>query len=140
MTVGEAITRVDNLKPNQYGTEDKVHWLATLDGKIVREVMAGHEGAEAVVEGFAGYDPATDLDKEMLVAEPYADLYLHHLMAQIDYHNAEMTRYNNSMVMFNMAFSAYAAWYNRTHMPLQQNHVRTSIAGDGVRRQAGWEV
>ena len=42
------------------------------------------------------------------------------MAAQVDYHNAEFARYNNSMVMYNMLLAEYANWINRTHMPAQR--------------------
>ena len=69
------------------------------------------------------YDPEQDMDTVLMVPEPYSDVYVKYLAAQIDYHNAEFARYNNSMVMYNMALTAFADWYNRTHMPLQNNYI-----------------
>jgi len=124
MTISEAITQVDRVKPNQYETAEKVRWLSTLDGKIANEALSWHEGAG---EPFEGYDPGGDLDVPLLVPEPYSDLYLHWLFAQVDYHNSETARYQNSMMMFNMAYATFADWYNRTHRPKQDNRVRISL-------------
>jgi len=124
MTINEAITRADRVKPNQYETAEKVRWLSTLDGKIRREMMAWHEGADGP---FAAYDPDGDLDVPLLVPEPYDELYMHWLFAQVDYHNNEIDRFNNCMVMFNMAYATFADWYNRTHRPRQEHFVRTSL-------------
>ena len=49
--------------------------------------------------------------------EPYADVYIKYLFAQIDFVNAEFARYNNSAAMYNTALSAYANFYRRTHLP-----------------------
>ena len=34
MTIREAIELVDRLKPNQYGSADKLRWLSELDGAV----------------------------------------------------------------------------------------------------------
>ena len=34
MTIREAIELVDRLKPNQYGSADKLRWLSELDGAM----------------------------------------------------------------------------------------------------------
>lgn len=123
MTIHEAIAQVDRVKPNQYETAEKVRWLARLDGLLASEIMSGREGAP---EGFAAYDPDGDLDAALLVPEPYTEIYGAYLCAQIDYHNGELARYNNSMVTYNMALSAFADWYNRTHRAAQRP-VRVSL-------------
>lgn len=116
MTINEAINRVDTLKPNGYGIEQKVQWLSDLDGIIKTELIDTHKGSEAVT--FVGYDDNTPRDTVLLVPAPYDDIYRYYLEAQIDYANNEYGRYNNSMAMYNTAYAAYAKYYNSGHMPL----------------------
>lgn len=121
MTIREALEKVDKLKPNQFEDAEKVRWLNALDATVKAEIINTHEGAELVT--FDGYDEDTDTDTELLVPPPHSDIYLHYLFAQIDFNNAEYTRYNNSISMFNSKYSEFAAYYNRTHMPLQNNSI-----------------
>ena len=115
MTILEAINRVDSTKPNSYTQVEKVDWLSTLDGIIKNEIIDTHEGGEDVV--FAGYDADTSLDTELLVPAPYDDIYIRWLEARIDYANGEFGKYNNSLTAYNDAYSLYAKYYNRKHMP-----------------------
>lgn len=119
MTIIEAINRIDSLKPNTFEQLDKIKWLSTLDGIIKNEIIDTHEGAESVI--FNGYDLETPLDTVMIVPAPYDDIYLKWLEAQIDYTNGETSRYQNSMTMYNNAYSAFERYYNRTHMPKSKN-------------------
>lgn len=119
MTLMEAISRVDNIKPNRYTQVEKVKWLSTLDGIIKAEIIDTHEGGEGVT--FAAYDDVTDLMKELLVPAPYDEMYIRWLEAQIDYANGEYGKYNNSITMYNTAYSAYEKYYNRIHKPIQKN-------------------
>ena len=121
MKIHEAIEITDRQKPNGYEREDKVHWLDQLDRRIFRELIATHEGG---AESFGGYTPYTDDGTELLAEEAYSDLYIKWLMAQIDFANSEIQRYNNSVMMFNSLYQDYADTYNRTHMPKQDNYVR----------------
>ena len=117
MTIQEAIARVDELMPNQYSTEQKIHWLSTLDGKIFHEVIMTHHGAAFAYYPFEGYE--TD-DEELLVKPPYADdVYGYYLQSRIAEANSEWGKYNQLSELFNAAYSDYTAWYNRTHMPVQ---------------------
>lgn len=116
MTIIEAISRIDTIKPNSYAQHEKVKWLSTLDGIIKAEIIDTHEGAENVT--FDGYNEDTALKTELLVPAPYDEVYLFWLESKIDYWNGEMGKYNNSVLMYNTAYSAYEKFYNRTHMAL----------------------
>lgn len=121
MTLQEALAACDRMKPNACSETDKRRWLSDLDGLIDHEILAAHEGSPAP---FSGYDDATPGDTVLLVPEPYADVYIKYLFAQIDFVNAEFARYNNSAAMYNTALSAYANFYRRTHLPLQPNRLK----------------
>ena len=116
MTIIEAINRLDALKFNTYSQSEKVEWLSSLDRRIRKEIIDTHDGAPDTE--FSGYDDDTPVSTELLVPAPYDEVYLRWMEAQIDYHNGEFGRYNNSVTMFNNAYSAYERSYNRTHMPL----------------------
>ena len=115
MTIMDAINRIDILKPNRYEQSEKMKWLSTLDSRINSEIFAMHEGDEGA--SFKGYTEETALTTELLVHSPYDEMYLYWLEAQIDYWNGEYAKYNNSIEMFNTAYTAYSNHYNRTHMP-----------------------
>lgn len=115
MTIMDAIYRIDELKPNSYSQTEKIKWLSSLDGIIKKEIIDTHEGGEDIE--FSEYGEYQDLSTPLLVPAPYDDIYLRWLEAQIDYTNGEYGKYNNSIAMYNTAYSAYANHYNRTHMP-----------------------
>ena len=73
MTIREALETVDRLKPNQYGSADKLRWLSELDGAVYREILTQHE---MDVPAFAGYTPEADLDGTvLLIAWPYDEIH-----------------------------------------------------------------
>ena len=115
MKIIEAIQKVDALKPNNYSQEDKIKWLSTLDGIIKKEIIDTHEGGSTIE--FNGYDTSS-LEIKLLVPAPYDDIYIKWLEAQINYNIGEIGKYNNSMTMYNSAYSTYERYYNRTHMPI----------------------
>ena len=116
MTIIEAINRIDSLKPNSYSTEDKIAWLSIVDGDVKENIINTHEGSDKVA--FNGYTEDTPLDTVLLVPAPYDDIYIKWLEAQIDYANGETKRFNNSIIMYNTAYSAFSRYYNRNHMPI----------------------
>lgn len=116
MTIEQAVTMVDRMRPNQYDHETKVRWLSKLDGMVWLEVLCTH--ACNPVKVFRGYDDALP-DTPLLVPEPYADdVYNYYLQTQIDKENGEIAKYNQTMALFNSAYKTFADWYNRTHLPL----------------------
>lgn len=115
MTLMEALFRIDEVKPNSYSPSEKTKWISTLDGIIKSEIIDTHEDGENVV--FKAYDADSDLATPLLVPPPYDDIYIRWLEMQIDYANGEYGKYNNSITMYNTAYTAYANYYNRTHMP-----------------------
>ena len=115
MTIMEALHRIDSIKPNSYGQSEKIKWLSTLDGIVMKEVIDTHEGGEDVA--FNGYTDNTDLTISLLIPAPHDEVYIRYLEMQIDYTNGEYGKYNNSVAMYNEAYSAFKRHYNRTHMP-----------------------
>lgn len=133
MTIATAISETDALKPNQYTNSQKVKWLSQIDLQIKLEIINAHEGYETIPDlgldeageqiPFTGYTDATVTTTELLVPDPYSVIYIRWLCAQIDFYNNEITRFNNTVMMYNTALQEYSAWYNRTHMPLQPNTI-----------------
>ena len=116
MTIREAMEIADRLKPNAYEKEDKLRWLSELDGAVYTEILKNHW---PVPEAFSGYPEHTDLETVLLIPYPFEEIYRWYLEMKMDDANAELERYNNSAAKYNTYYQAFAAWYNRTHMPKQ---------------------
>ena len=116
MTIIEAITRVDALKPNVYKQSEKIAWLSSLDAFIKTTIVDTHKGGEEI--SFSDYDESTPLTTELIVPSPYDELYLFWLEAKIDYYDREFKKYNNTMAMYQAALEKFESYYVRTHMPI----------------------
>jgi len=112
MTIQDVLARVAELKPSQYTEEQLVRWISVLELIAYEEVVQWHA---VDAERPSAYDPEEDMDTELRIPDPYSEVYIHWLIAQIDYHNGDMARYQNSMIAYNSAYSTYADWYNRQH-------------------------
>lgn len=117
MTIKECIDTVDNIKPNQYETKEKVLWLSFIDEIIINDVLKTHEGYDGRYDDFAGYSE-DKLSIPLIVPSPYDRLYTAYLKMKIDGENGETARYNNSAAMFNTYMMEFRKYYNKTHMPL----------------------
>lgn len=120
MTIRQAIDRLDALMFNTFSRADKVMWLSRLDTEVKKTIIDTHAGAEMV--SFSGYTDKTPEDTELLIPEPYDDVYLKYMEAQIHYYNGENGKFNTAMLMYNAAFSDFESYYNRTHMPLSRGN------------------
>ncbi len=119
MTIENAIYRIRQIKPNEYPDDQLVEWLSNLDKQVWDEVVYWHESDMP--------EPPTytmdDLSVQLLIPEPFSDVYVKYLCMEIDFYNNEITRYNNSSVAFGKALSNYADWFNRRHLPKQSVYV-----------------
>lgn len=116
MTIAEAISLVDKLKPNQYTEVMKKNWLSKLDGLVFKEVFQTHE--DNPIASFEGYEEA-GMETELLIPYPYdEDIYNYFLQASMDKENGETAKYNQSITLYNNAFLTFQNWYNRTHKPI----------------------
>ncbi len=119
MTINELLTEIDEVMPHQYDDALLIKWLSNLEGKIVLEVFATHEVLEDEPNpsDFHGYTDS-DIGAELLVKEPFTDLYRFYLMSQICFANQEVDRYTNEMIMFNASYNSFTSYWNSTHKPL----------------------
>ena len=117
MTITEAITMADELKPNMMSKPVKIRFLNEIEGKVHTEILMKHEHIEAE-ETCPVYDVNTDPGTAMLVPAPYDMLYVYWLMAQIDHLNMEMDKYNNDRALFEDAWNNFGDYWTREHMPL----------------------
>ncbi len=114
MTAGELIAQVDALRPNHYSVEEKLRWLQRIDGQILRELEETHvkSGGESAFP--ADYTEET----ELRVGFPYdSELYTAYLFCQIDLHNGEIGKYNQSMSLLSAAWRQLADSVNRERLP-----------------------
>ena len=117
MTINEAITMADEMKPNMMNIPAKIRFLNEIEGKVHAEVIMKHVHTTEE-ETQPHYDVDTDPETEMLVPAPYDMLYVYWIMAQIDHLNQEMDKYNNDRSLFENAWGNFTDWWNREHMPL----------------------
>ena len=118
MTINDAITEVNNLKPNDYSDGDKIKWLYRLDAEIKAAIYDTHDYNDGESEPeLENYDADHKSTTVLLVPEPYAEIYVHYLSAQIDYYNREYDGFNATNAMYAAAYSAFRNHYNATHMP-----------------------
>lgn len=119
MTVQNAISRADELRPNDFSQAQKIDWLSALDGLIFREVFLTHTWL--LREDYSGHTALSDI---LLVPFPDAQLYPLYLVMQYDLHNGETGKYNNSASAFSSAYQTFVNACNRRFMPLSDGRLK----------------
>ena len=83
MTLREAISAADEMKPNAFSAAVKTRWLCEAEGKVQTEVLL--EGVDEVRQ----YAWPDDADTELLAPAPFDKLYPAYLLAMIDFGSGE---------------------------------------------------
>ena len=117
MTMQQALDQIDLLKPNMFPAAQKVQWLSDVDKMVWHEIYLTHEGMPPSAS-FDGYDQDTDPDTELLIPEPYTDVYRHYMATMMDLANAEQDKYMQDKSLFNAAYQTFGDFWRRTHMPI----------------------
>ena len=118
MTIQEAIDRADEMKPNTMSRGLKVKQLTVIEQLIHDEIVMRHEHP-AEQETKPVYTEETDPTTELIVPDPYSDVYVDWLLTQIDRQNQEDGRYNVDRAHFENSYSTMRDWWTRNHMPVQ---------------------
>jgi len=121
MTVNEAIARCDEMTGDGSGREAKLRWLSDIESMIYEEIVRTHEGAPDRSE----WKPIAEEDgeRELFAQDPYGELYVFYLMMRFHLLLQDMSQYNNAAALFAAAYTTFADWYNRTHIPLSQGSI-----------------
>lgn len=115
MTIQQAITYLDTVKPNAFPEDLKLAWLSEIEGKIALQI---HLLDPEELADLLPYSQE-DMGAELRVGVPYTGLYTWWLQAQADMANAEYDLAQNSMAMFNAAWAEYLRWYCQRYDPVE---------------------
>ncbi len=102
MTAAQAIAAMDELTPNSYGFSQKLAWLRRVEQSVCQ--------ALGIIPSCL--EEQTDLE----APEPYSELYVRYMQAQIFLEAGEITRYNNAMALYNNALAAMRRDHIRSHV------------------------
>lgn len=121
MDIQEVLDRVDQMKPNNFSSDDKLRWLNELEGSIQTELYLRHPSE--IVKHDSYYD-------ELLLNYPFDHIYEYYLLAMIDFANGEYDKYNATYEMFNAKWNDLCVWYT-THYPNRGSRIFGNV-GDEI--------
>ena len=113
MTVNDAITYANAVKPNAFDKDTMTRWLNEVEGMVQTQVLL------MSIDSIITYDYERDADTVMLARPPHDKLYPAYLEARIDFANGEYERYQNSTQLFNSFFKEFMRWYATNYNPAE---------------------
>ena len=119
MTLGELITKVEELSPSEYDKTELTQWVSELEFMAVDQVFSKAFGVS--VE-YKPYNYELDAEKELLIPDQFNGVYTSYISTKIDYNNREIDRYNVDAVQFESEWQAFASWYRRQYKPRRKRH------------------
>ena len=122
MTKKEAASDFFAIYGTDVPTELVMGWIDELEGQMLAEIAATHCDAPAD----ACPDSADGMaeDARLFAAFPYDGVYTAYLHMKADLYFGDTEKYENSAMQFASAYSAFADYYNRTHLPLTGAKIR----------------
>ena len=114
MTVGQALERLDELRPGSPITErTKLCWLKELDGTLRAGLLAEYSRHFSAVGADTLWDEGLEDDDVLLVPEPFDGLYPHYLCAMTDAALGENDRYAGEMNRYNSLLGEFSLWLRK---------------------------
>ncbi len=121
MTVREAIEKVTALNKHNFEKKTLIDWLSDVDGQMKEELFDNYILEQELA--YKRYDADDDMDTELLVPDPYSELYIYYLLMQINYFSEETARYNNAAEIFNGLSNTFRCKFARTHNVKNRNDI-----------------
>ena len=115
MTLAELIAHVDQIRPNAFDKDQKTGWINEIEHKIYEQVLNKAVGNTTTDPTPYSYD--LNAETALLVDDVHKDVYATYILAQMDYANMEIDRYNADAAMHQAAWQTFAAEYRRNHLP-----------------------
>lgn len=115
MTLAELIAYVDNIRPNAFDKDVMTGWVNTIERQVYDQILS--RAADYTGDTYGPYQYDLDAERELLVEDAHKDVYVTYILAQMDYANMELDRFNADSAMHQAAWQEYAAEYRRNHVP-----------------------
>lgn len=114
MKLKELIEKINQLKLNEYDEDQLTEWVTELENYVIVNIFNRAEGMDYEQ---VRYRYEEDGETELMVPDPFSEVYLHYLASKIDYWQQEIESYNNSVLLYNAAYQAFADYMRRNHKP-----------------------
>ena len=132
MTVAAMIEQFNTERPNSVEDSLKMEWLRKCEANLIDSVILLRriEEGERTAEEWQEYLDTYNFDTEMILPEPYDDLYIYFLDARMSLNNNDKVRTNIATRLYDNALLTWKQKYNREHLPIQ--HKKQIINHEGL--------
>ena len=117
MNIQQALDMTDNMLPNMMPRSVKIAFLSEIEQLVHNEIVLKHVHTPEQ-EVMPVYTEETDPGTELVIPDPYSNLYYYYIMAKIDEQNLEFDKFNAHWELFANKYETMSDWYTRNHMPL----------------------
>lgn len=115
MKVSEAMAYADRLTGEPVESDVKLMWLNRLEKVLFNDIYSQYENPPKNAALLTG------ADCDLSVEEPYSNIYPLYISLCCSLERQETEVYANKASAYMSAFSSFADYYNRTHMPKSAN-------------------
>ena len=122
MTALEAMGELDVYSPNTLDEAIKYKWLSAAE-RHAREIINTYniEKEYETKYEIRTLSPETDADEELVVPEPYSELYKYYLLAQINLLYGDTAKYNVFAQLYDSALNEFRLWCVRNYRSKNEN-------------------
>lgn len=117
MTLQAALSAFNTEYYNSLTEKQKAEWLEILEKNIYKTIILCHEGGDKIK--YIPFESVPSDKLELLVEDPFSDLYIKYLAMKRDLYFSDIEKYNNSSLLFRLALAEYKSYYTRTHKPVR---------------------
>ena len=123
MKILEAIREAEKLRASDIDEQTMIRWLSRHDGQVWRDVIRQYVGGNATP--LPEYTAETDIEtQELLIPEPWDELYPFFLAMRIDLAQEEMELYTADGNVYGTLYQQWLNDYTRTHRMISVPYLR----------------
>lgn len=121
MTVAGMIDQYNLERPNSIEDTVKMEFLRKCEANLINNVILLYEPGvgERTEEEWQEHLDSFDYDTQLILGEPFDDIYIYYLDQRIALNNNDTKRYNIATRLFDNMFLAFKQKYNKEHFPKQ---------------------
>lgn len=117
MKIIEILNETKKIRPEcALDNTEGLRLINELDKKIYDGIISTHEMEDVTYKH-------ESVNEEAIVPDEHIGLYILYIFTHFDLIRAETKRYQNDMTAYNLAYSNYYDYINRTYMPKKKAQV-----------------
>lgn len=114
MKIIDILTETMKIRPDIKMTNDEgLELINTLDKRVYNDIISSHDMPVPEYEH-------TSVEEDAAITDEHVGVYLLYIFTHYDLARGESRRYENDKKAFDLAWTNYYDYVNRTYMPVQR--------------------